>query len=197
MKVLVACERSGRVRDAFRALGHDAMSCDIEATDVDGPHHQGDVLPLLRKRWDLVVAFPPCTDLAWSNGRYLPDKRADGRTSSALDFFGQCLGANAPRVCVENPKGDPCHAYPNFQVIQPWEWGDPWVKTTCLWLRGLPPLMPTFSGSEDEPGLWINTGAAPRENGRPGRVGAHRNSRQRSLTFPGIARAMAQQWGDQ
>lgn len=194
-RVLVACEFSGRVRDAFLSRGHDAISCDLLPTETPGPH-QGDVRELLADGggWDLVIAFPPCTDLAWSNGRHLLEKRVDGRTTAALELFEACLTANAPRVAVENPRGDPCHVWPEYQVVQPWEFGDPWVKTTCLWLRGLPPLMPRYAGTVDRPGLWVNTGGSDRR-GRTRTRGEHRNSHSRSLTFEGIADAMAEQWG--
>lgn len=187
MNVLAACERSGRVRDAFRALGHDAMSADLEPTDVDGPHHQGDVTPLLRKRWDVVIAFPPCTDLALVQKPVgLLPKIADGRSFRAAEFFMNCFDANAPRVAVENPVGLMTHYWRRpDQYIQPWMWGDPYTKRTGLWLRGLPPLLPDCSGSVGHTS-WHHRF----ENGDKKLRGA-----LSAATFLGVARAMAAQWG--
>lgn len=184
MRVLVACERSGRVRDAFNERGHDAVSCDIEDTAVPGPHIKGDVRPVLRDKWDLVIAFPPCTDLAYVNARHLEEKRRDGRTRAGLRFFIECLLANAPMVCVENPRGIPQEWFRVTQVIQPWEFGHPYTKATCLWLKGLPPLMPAFSGQIQPTESWTNRNDLKSDR-----------AKVRSETFPGVARAMAEQWG--
>lgn len=179
MNVLVACERSGRVRDAFIAQGHSALSCDLEPTDVDGPHHQGDVLPLLRKRWDLVVAFPPCTDLAGSGARWWKDK--DRRP--AMRFFMDCYDANAPRVAVENPVGCMSTVFRKpDQIVHPWMWGDDYTKSTCLWLRGLPPLIPSIHSSPNADGKYIH------------HLGSRKRGRIGSITPPGLAQAMAVQW---
>lgn len=200
MNVLTACERSGRVRDAFRALGHNALSADIEPTDVDGPHHQGDVLPLLAKRWDMVIGFPPCTDLSVIGAKFWAEKQTDGRQRRAVAFVHHVFAANSPRVAVENPVG-----YLNTywrkpdQIIHPWQFGDPWQKRTCIWLRGLPILLPT---EIVEPvGHWVDGGSRVKNKGvRYGGEGfgssqdAKRKA-QRSQTFPGIAAAMAHQWG--
>lgn len=180
MNVLAACERSGRVRDAFRALGHNAMSADLEATDVDGPHHQGDVTPLLAKQWDMVIAFPPCTDLSLVNASYMEAKLADGRAQAAVDLWDKCWNANADKVCVENPQPWPGLLPQHTQVIQPWEFGHAYTKRTHLWLRGLPPLMPDFGGPTGDEKSWVM---------------AHRSPRVRSATPIGLAHAMARQWG--
>ncbi len=188
-RVLVACEFSGIVRDAFIAAGHDAISCDLLPSERPGPHIQGDVRPLLREPWDLVIAHPPCTYLANSGVRWLyRDGRRDedrwARMAEAAEFFHECLLANAPRVCVENPV---MHRHAGIrkanQFIQPWQFGHGEVKATGLWLRGLPLLEPTE----------IVDGRTPRvHHMSPGPD----RWRERSRTFPGIAAAMADQWGD-
>jgi len=184
MKILIACEESGKVRRAFRALGHDAWSCDILPSRDNSPHHiQGDVLPLLKKRWDMAICFPPCTALACSGARHFAAKRADGRQQAAIDFFMACVNANAPRVCVENPVGIMSTVYrPPTQYIQPWEHGHGETKKTGLWLRGLPPLVPSK----------IVKGREARVHRMP--PGPDR-ARLRSETYDGIANAMAAQWG--
>jgi hypothetical protein len=183
MRVLIACEYSGAVRDAFRARGHDAMSCDLLPTDVDGPHYQGSVFDVIGDGWDLMVCHPPCTDLAVSGARHFPAKIADGRQGRALDFVRQLLDAPIPRIALENPvsvisskirKPD--------QVIQPWMFGHGEIKATCLWLKGLPPLVPTD----------IVDGRTPRVHFMS--PGPNR-WKERSRTLPGIAAAMADQWG--
>lgn len=184
MRILIACEYSGRVRAAFRSLGLDAWSADLLLAEDGGPHIQGDVTPLLREPWDLIIAHPPCTYLCNSGVRWLagnPARRKAMRAAAA--FFRLCLEANAPRVCVENPVPHR-HAElpPASQYVQPWQFGDAESKRTGLWLRGLAPLVPT--------------------HGKPAVVGhsVHYASpgpdrwRERSRTFPGIAAAMAAQW---
>ena len=181
MRVLVACEFSGVVRDAFRACGHDAMSCDLLPTEAPGPHHQGDVRDLLHDGWDLMVAHPPCTHLAVSGARWWPDKQAE--QAQALDFVRTLLAAPIPRIAVENPVSILSTALrPPDQTIQPWQYGHGETKATCLWLEGLPPLHPTHV-----------------VKGRQARVhlippGPDR-WKERSRTLPGIAAAMADQWG--
>ena len=185
MRVLVACEYSGRVRDAFRALGHDAVSCDLLPTETNGPHYQGDVRDLLYGSWDVLIAHPPCTHLAVSGARHFAAKRADGRQQDALDFVRMLMNAPIPRIAIENPisvisseirKPD--------QIIQPWQFGHGETKATCLWLKGLPKLTPTQI-----------------VDGREARV--HRMPpspdrwKERSRTYQGIADAMASQWGGQ
>lgn len=200
LRVLVACEYSGRVRDAFRALGHDAVSCDIVPTDVPGPHVQGDVLPLLTQGWDLLIAFPPCTYLCASGLHW--NKRRPGRalkTEQALRFVQALLEAPIPRIALENPVG--CistRLRKSDQRIQPYEFGHDASKLTCLWLQGLPPLQPTKYVAGRKVGnrmRWSNQ-FDDGQNNTAGR-GTPVGSKRRSLTYQGIADAMAQQWGGQ
>lgn len=184
MKVLVACEFSGVVRDAFLRLGHDAISCDLEPTETPGPHYLGDVRNLLHGWYDLVIAHPPCTYLASSGLHW--NKRVPGRaqlTEDALDFVRLLLNAKSPHIALENPVG--CistRIRKPDQIIQPWQFGHGETKATCLWLKNLPPLQPTNI-----------------VEGRANRV--HRMSpgperwKERSRTYAGIAQAMAEQWG--
>lgn len=144
MRVLVACEYSGRVRDAFRALGHDAVSCDFLPSETEGPHYQGDVLDLLHGAWDLMIAHPPCTYLTVSGLHWnKKDPTRAKKTYDALDFIDTLLGCPIPKIALENPVG--CISTyvrkPN-QIIQPYEFGEDASKKTCLWLKGLPKLIP-------------------------------------------------------
>ena len=183
MRVLIACEFSGIVRDAFIARGHDAVSCDLLPTERPGPHVEGDVRPMLRERWDLVIAHPPCTYLANSGVRWLYSKPERWRLlGAAAGFFSQCLNANADRVAVENPV---MHKWagmrkPDF-TVQPWQFGHGETKRTCFWTKRLPPLLPTN----------IVAGRDARVHREP--PGPDR-WKKRSLTYPGIAAAMAEQW---
>lgn len=192
MRVLVACECSGIVRDAFLARGHDAMSCDLEPTEAPGPHYQGDVRDVLGDNWDLIVAHPPCTHLAVSGARWFPEKRADGRQQNAVSFFLLLANAPAPRVAVENPVGIMSSIYGEpSQVIQPWQFGHPEFKATCWWLKNLPALKPTeilTPPCSDSPEwkAWNRVHKCP-----PGPMRA----KLRSWRFPKIAEAMADQWG--
>ena len=181
MKILVACEYSGTVRDAFRARGHEAMSCDLLPTDVPGPHYQGDVRDLLGEGWDLMVAHPPCTHLAISGARWFHLKRQE--QAEALDFVRLLMDAPIPRIAVENPVSIiSSRIRKPDQVIQPWMFGHGETKATCLWLKGLPALKPTNI-----------------VDGREARI--HRlppspdRWKIRSATYAGIAAAMADQWG--
>lgn len=183
MKVLIACEFSGAVRDAFIAEGHEALSCDLLPAETPGPHYQGDVRDLLDFPWDLMIAHPPCTDLSVSGARHFAGKKLDGRQYVSAAFFMQLAGANIPRIAVENPVCIMSSLWRKpDQVIQPWQFGHGETKATCLWLKGLPPLQPT------------NVVA-----GRTARV--HRlppspdRWKLRSVTYAGIAQAMARQWG--
>ena len=183
MKVLVACEFSGIVRDAFIKRGHDAMSCDLLPTETPGAHYQGDVRDVLDYPWDLMIAHPPCTHLSVSGARHFSEKRMDGRQQSAVSFFMRLAKADIPRIAIENPvcimstlwrKPD--------QTIQPWEFGHGETKATCLWLKGLPPLQPTDIVPGREARVWKMTPSADR-------------GKLRSRTFQGVADAMAGQWG--
>ena len=184
MRVLIACEYSGRVRDAFRRGGHDAVSCDILDTESHGPHYTGDVRDILHDKWELLVGFPPCTHLASSGARWFPAKRADGRQQEGIDFF--MLLANAdhiPRIALENPVGIMSTQYRKpDQIIQPWMFGHGETKATCLWLKGLPNLVPTDIVEGREPRMWK---LPP----------SHDRAKIRSETYQGIAEAMADQWG--
>ena len=181
MKVLVACEYSGVVRDAFAAKGHYAMSCDLLPSETAGPHYQGDIRDILFNTWDLMIAHPPCTHLSVSGARWFKDKLPE--QAEALDFVRLLLEAPIARIALENPisiissrirKPD--------QIIQPWQYGHGETKATCLWLKGLPPLVPTDV-----------------VEGREARVHKMPPSpdrwKERSRTFTGIAAAMADQWG--
>jgi hypothetical protein len=193
MRVLVACEYSGRVRDAFIARGHDAVSCDLLPTDAPGPHYQGDVRDLLSQHWDLLIAFPPCTYLCSSGLHW--NKRVPGRaaqTQDALAFVRLLLDAPIKHIALENPVG--CistQIRKPDQVIQPWQFGHPESKTTCLWLKGLKPLVPTRVLDKPASGRWQNQTASGQNKLAP----SEDRWKIRSLTYPGIAQAMADQWG--
>lgn len=195
MRVLVACEYSGAVRDAFRALGHDAMSCDLLPTDVPGPHHQGDVTEVIDQDWDLMVAHPPCTYLTNSGVRWLHSDptRWQGLIDGAV-FFRSLLEAPIPRIAVENPV---MHGWARKivgsradQIVQPWMHGHPETKATGLWLRNLPPLTETDNVKASMMKLPV------RERSRIHYASPGPDRwKLRSTTFAGIARAMAAQWG--
>ena len=182
MRVLVACEFSGKVRDAFTARGHYALSCDLLPSERPGEHILGDVRDILSDGWDLMVAHPPCTHLAVSGARWFKYKQQEQQ--EALEFVKELMAAPIPKICIENPisiistrirKPD--------QIIHPWQFGHGEVKATCLWLKNLPKLTPTH----------IVEGREARVHKMP--PGPDR-WRERSRTFPGIARAMAEQWGN-
>mgnify|MGYP003674247008 CR=1 FL=1 len=184
MKVLVACEYSGTVRDAFIAAGHDAMSCDLLPTDSPGPHHQGNVLEILDQGWDLMIAHPPCQHLSVSGARWFKEKQADGRQQQGIDFFMALINAPIPMIAVENPISIMSSKYrkPN-QIVQPWQHGHGETKATCLWLKGLPELEPTQIVEGREPRIHRMAPSPDRW-------------KKRSLTYTGIAKAMAAQWGN-
>lgn len=182
MRVLVACEFSGIVRDAFVALGHDAWSCDIRETERPGNHMRCDVLSVFNDGWDLMIAHPPCTHLSVSGAKHFAAKRADGRQQSAIEFFMQMINANVPRIAVENPVCIMSSRYRKpDQIIQPWQFGHGETKATCLWLKNLPKLTPTN----------IVEGREARIHKMP--PGPERE-RERSRTYIGVAAAMAEQW---
>lgn len=185
MRVLVACEESQEVCKAFRARGHEAYSCDIQECSGGHPewHLQVDALEMLKLSWDLIIAHPPCTDLAVSGARWFPEKRADGRQAKSIEFFMTFANASAPRIAIENPIGIMSSIYRKpDQIIQPWQFGHGETKATCLWLKGLPPLKPTKIVGGREQHVWKMPPGPDR-------------AKLRSKTFPGIARAMADQWG--
>ena len=181
MRVLIACEYSGRVRDAFLALGHDAMSCDLLPTDAEGPHHMGDVTELLHMGWDLMIAHPPCTHLAVSGSRWFKDKVIE--QAEALEFVRMLMDAPIPKIAIENPVSViSSRIRKPDQIIQPWQFGHGETKATCLWLKGLPKLTPTN----------LVEGREARVHRMP--PGPNR-WKERSRTYSGVAEAMAAQWG--
>ncbi len=181
LRVLVACEFSGVVRDAFRALGHDAWSCDLLPSERPGPHVRGDVSGLLGLGWDLMIAHPPCQYLAVSGARWFSGRASE--QAQALEFVRLLLSAPIPRVAVENPVSViSTRIRRPDQVLQPWQFGHGETKASCLWLRGLSPLVPTR----------VVEGRAARVHRMP--QGPDR-WRERSRTFQGVAEAMAVQWG--
>jgi hypothetical protein len=188
MNVLIACEESGVVRDAFLALGggYRAMSCDLLPTRRPGPHYEGDVFDVIDYPWDLMIAHPPCTHTSCSGARHFAAKRMDGRQQSAVAFFMQLVrrSAHIPMVAIEQPMSIISTAYRKpDQVIQPWQFGHGETKATWLWLKGLPPLAPTNIVDGREARIHK---MAPGPN----------RSRERSETYAGIAHAMAAQWGN-
>ena len=230
MKILVACEESQAVTKDLRALGHEAYSCDIQECSGGHPewHIVQDVLPLLNghcgfrtcdglthyldAKWDMIIAFPPCTHLAVSGARHFEKKREDGRQREAIEFFGAFLNADCEKIAIENPIGiisgdyipkwfpDLAEKYDlprkQAQIIQPYEYGHPSKKSTCLWLKGLPLLKPTEIVEPDLVKYQCKSGKVVTfsrhmvqgfENGE--------RAKSRSKTFPGIAKAMAEQWG--
>jgi len=183
MRILVACERSGVVRDAFIARGHDAVSCDLVESEVDGPHFTTDALTLAQMQtWDMMIAFPPCTDLAVSGARWFPEKRADGRQQRALQFVRDLMSAPIPKIAIENPISIiSSQIRKPSQIIQPWQYGHGETKATCLWLQNLPLLTPTDIVEGREQRVWKLSPSPTR-------------AMERSRTFQGIADAMASQW---
>ena len=183
--MLVACEYSGVVRDAFTAKGHCAMSCDMLPSETPGLHYQGDVMDIITDDWDMMVAFPPCTDLSVSGARWFVDKRADWRQQASIAFFMGIARAEIPRIAIENPVGIMSTEWRKpDQIIQPWQFGHGETKATCLWLKGLSPIKPTN----------VVIGREARIHRMP--PGPDR-WKIRSRTYPWIAAAMAKQWGGQ
>jgi hypothetical protein len=184
VKVLVACEYSGVVRDAFRALGHDALSCDLLPTDAPGPHYQGDVRNILHYPFDLMIAHPPCTHLSVSGARHFEAKRMTGAQHEAVSFFMELARAPIPMIAIENPVCIMSSLWRKpDQTIQPWQFGHGETKATCLWLKGLPQLRPTN----------IVEGREARIHKMPP---SSDRWKLRSATYAGIAAAMAEQWSD-
>lgn len=202
MKVLVACEYSGIVRDAFSKLGHYAVSCDLLPTEQPGNHYQGDIMDIINNGWDLMISHPPCTHLSVSGARHF--KKKEKMQSEALEFVKKLMNANIPKICIENPvsvistkirKPD--------QIIQPYYFGNSIVKRTCLWLKNLPPLLwfpknTLFESQYREPEyLFYNskkTKSGKSKYSVLGKMGGG-CGHQRSKFFPEVAQAMAQQWG--
>jgi len=180
MRVLIACEFSGIVRDAFTAKGHDAMSCDLLPSDKPGLHHVGNVMEVIDQGWDIMIAHPPCTHLAVSGARWFKDKLPE--QAEALEFVRQLLQANIKHIAIENPVSIiSTRIRKPDQIIQPWQYGHGETKATCLWLKNLPKLKPTD----------VVTGREQRVHKMPP---SPTRWKQRSITYKGIADAMAQQW---
>jgi len=193
VNILVACEESQAVTIELRKLGHRAFSCDLEPCSGGHPewHLQEDVIPLLGGFWDMIIAFPPCTHLAVSGAAWFAEKRKDGRQQAAIEFFMAIANSPCPRIAIENPIGimsskwrKPC------QIIQPWMFGHPESKATCLWLRGLPKLVPTTNVKAEFDMLPKNK--QQRLHYLPP---SKDRAKLRSKTFEGVAKAMAKQWG--
>ena len=192
MKVLIACEYSGIVRDAFTAKGHYAVSCDLLPTESPGMHREGDVLQMLSHGWDLMIAHPPCTFLSNAGAVHLYPKGVlnNERLKKGMEskrFFMELFDSSIPLIAIENPIPSKIYGLPEYnQIIQPYEYGHPYQKKTCLWLKGLPKLKPTDILKQRQstkiPGNWYNKGGKNRQ-------------KNRAKTFQGIADAMADQWG--
>ena len=189
---------------AFRARGHEAYSCDIQPCSGGHPewHLQVDALEMLKLPWDLIIAHPPCTYLTSAGAVHVfnadhtvKDKTRYALGESAAIFFRRFLDANCKRVAVENPTPMRCFGLPNYsQIIEPYMFGDPWRKRTCLWLKNLPPLIMTESPVEPK-GLWVGATSKRNREKRGYILNPYRDAKKRAKTFPGIARAMAEQWG--
>jgi hypothetical protein len=205
MRVLVACEESQAVTKEFRRLGHEAYSCDIIQCSGGHPewHLQQDVTPLLKEKWDMIIAFPPCTFLTVTGNRWFNEEKYGEKAikrkadrEEAVKFFMMLANANCEKIAIENPVGIMSTTWRKpDQIIQPYMFGDSFEKKTCLWLKGLPPLVPTnvvepparvqFDSGKSMPGWYAEAWSLPKEE----------RAKLRSKTFPGIAKAMAEQWG--
>jgi hypothetical protein len=218
MKVLVACEFSGIVREAFNRRGHRATSADLLPTEIPGDHYKGDVRDILDQGWNLMIAHPPCNHIAVSGARWFPEKIADGRQQKAIGFFMEMVNAPIEKIAIENPIGIMSTIYRKpDQIVQPWMFGHPESKATCLWLKGLPPLTPTkyadwkyyrccghafrqemgkygcpfCNGTKTAKPLWDNMTPSGQNKLGP----SEQRSADRARTYPGIAEAFAAQWG--
>ena len=194
MRVLIACEYSGVVRDAFTRLGHDAVSVDLLPSESEGNHIIGDVLDVIKsQKFDLMIAHPPCTDLAVSGAKWFAEKRADGRQQRALEFVRALLNAPIARIALENPVSViSSYIRKPDQIIQPWMFGHEATKTTCLWLKGLPLLRSTNIVDRGERHITKSGRSLPKWYNLPPSADRWK---LRSATFTGIAQAMAEQWG--
>ena len=197
MKILVACEESQAVTKRLRVLGHEAYSCDIQECSGGHPewHIFGDVVPELEKHWDMIIAFPPCTDLAVSGAAWFEQKRKDGRQQASIDFFMLFANANCERIAIENPVGIMSSQWRKpDQIIQPYWFGDEAQKTTCLWLKGLPKLEPTKMVGKGEFITHKSGKTKPKWFADAFKLSPSERRKVRSKTFDGIAQAMAEQW---
>lgn len=198
MKVLVACEFSQIVTEQFILRGHDAMSCDLLPAEKNYPHYQGDVMDIINNGWDMMIAHPPCTYLsvagaAWINSR--PERKH--KMIEAAIFFKLLLESNINKICIENPvmylDAIKIIGKKYSQIIEPYYFGDPYKKRTCLWLKGLPPLTKTTDITPKH--YWVNSSSNYRESAKLEGGKGQRDQKERSRTFVGIAKAMAEQWG--
>ena len=191
MKILIACEESQVVTKAFRYKGHEAYSCDILSCSGGRPewHLPRDVTDILNNNWDIIIAFPPCTDICVSGARWFPEKIADGRQQKAIDFFMMFANHPCEKIAIENPIGIMSIKYRKpDQIIQPWEFGEDASKKTCLWLKGLPELKPTNIIIKDR---YSNQTASGQNKLGP----SPERARLRAIAYQGIAEAMANTWG--
>ena len=197
MKILVACEESQAVTIELRKLGHEAYSCDIEECSGGHPewHMMRDVVPLLKEKWDMIIAFPPCTHLCVSGARHFAAKIADGRQQQGIDFFMLFANADCDKIVIENPIGIMSSKWkkPN-QIINPWQFGDSFNKKTCLWIKGLPNLEPTNIVDKEEVITFESGKKMSKLFAESWKLPPEERARLRSKTFPGIAKAMAEQW---
>jgi hypothetical protein len=209
MKILIACEESQAVCIEFRKRGHEAYSCDIQECSGDHPewHIKGDVIEQLDKGWDMMIAFPPCTHLAVSGAKHFEQKKKDGRQQEGIDFFMKMINAPIPKIAVENPIGIMSKLYRKpDQIIHPYYFGDPYTKSTCLWLKNLPKLQ-----HQEKPDLFSQdithtskgeffefiSKKGVKKKQPMWYYKAIADGKARSKTFPGIAKAMATQWDNQ
>lgn len=197
MKVLVACEESQAVTIEFRKLGIEAYSCDLLPCSGGHPewHYQEDVLPLLEQEWNLIIAFPPCTHLAVSGAAWFKKKRENGQQQEGIDFFMKFANAKCSRIAIENPIGIMSTKFRKpDQIIQPFQFGEPYSKKTCLWLKGLPLLNPTNLVDKGEQVKFKSGKSMPKWYADAFKLPPKERAILRSKTFQGIAKAMAEQW---
>lgn len=189
MKILVGCEYSGRVREAFKAKGHHAVSCDLKPSLLPGEHYQGNIFDIIDDDWDMMIVFPPCTYLCTTgNKHFLNNPERWEKRLEAAKFAYRLFNAKIEKIAMENPVGVlSTYIGKPSQIIQPYDFGDPFSKQTCLWLKGIPPLLPT---SIVDKGIFKTTPSGKRIS-----EWYSNNKKSRDLTFPGIADAMANQWG--
>jgi len=198
-RILIACEESQAVTKELRQLGYKAYSCDVLPCSGGHPewHLQQDVDPLLKEEWDMIIAFPPCTHLCVSGARWFKEKYVDGRQQQGIDFFMLFANADCAKVAIENPVGIMSTEWRKpDQIIQPWQFGDNYQKTTCLWLKGLPKLIPTDIVDRGEVVTFKSGKSMTKWYADTLRLPPEEWSKIRSKTFPGIAKAMADQWAD-
>ena len=203
MRVLIACEFSGTVRDAFIGGGHEAMSCDLEPTSTPGPHYQGSVLNIIDDGWDLLIAHPPCTYLTVTGNKWFKPEYADRFPTrhkdreDAVDFFMKLVNANIPKIAIENPIGVMSTRYQKpTQVVHPWQFGHEASKSTCLWLKNLPPLSSTNIVGKGEFVTFKSGKRMTKWYADAASLSPKERAKVRNTTFQGIADAMADQWGN-